>query len=449
MPGLQRVPEQHLGLLLVRAVDAHLGLEDRYEPGRGDPRAVLDLLVDDGGDAVLVGVLDHRPHLGAEDAVLVRPLEQLVEGVDRLHQLDAVALVGEALVDLEERHDLLLLPQVARGRDAEHVPLHRLLEQDRAEDAGAVEGRAGDDAGAHLVDEVEHLGLGVVAALVDAVLGQRLRACCRRSGRAPRRTPAPSRSVPAAGRPYVKHSPPACRQPAPQVAAVSPAVDHDAGAAVCRNGSVVVERERVRPPAELWMAWAFGLGSACFLVGPFPGYATLVGAARGRDHVLRRLDPVHRGRRAAELARRAAPGGRPAGPGGLVAAIVQSAGTLFFNVTTFRALQVDALRPDYDRLVWRPDAFGSICFLVSGVIAYRGLGPPRLAAGAGPGRAGGSRRQPARLRLLRHLRRRRLRRPLEPARCSTWPPPTAHRARRRLLPGLRRGHRSGAPPEQR
>ena len=26
--------------------------------------------------------------------------------------------------------------------------------------------------------------------------------------------------------------------------------------------------------------------------------------------------------------------------------------------------------PEYDKLVWRPDAFGSICFLVSGVIAY-------------------------------------------------------------------------------
>ena len=27
--------------------------------------------------------------------------------------------------------------------------------------------------------------------------------------------------------------------------------------------------------------------------------------------------------------------------------------------------------PEYDRLVWRPDALGSVCFLVSGVIAYR------------------------------------------------------------------------------
>jgi hypothetical protein len=25
----------------------------------------------------------------------------------------------------------------------------------------------------------------------------------------------------------------------------------------------------------------------------------------------------------------------------------------------------------YDKLVWRPDAFGSICFLISGLIAYR------------------------------------------------------------------------------
>jgi hypothetical protein len=26
--------------------------------------------------------------------------------------------------------------------------------------------------------------------------------------------------------------------------------------------------------------------------------------------------------------------------------------------------------PEYDRLVWRPDALGSVCFLVSGAIAY-------------------------------------------------------------------------------
>ena len=52
------------------------------------------------------------------------------------------------------------------------------------------------------------------------------------------------------------------------------------------------------------------------------------------------------------------------------AAAVQSAGTVFFNVTTFRALDTALSNPDYDALVWRPDALGSVCFLVSGVIAY-------------------------------------------------------------------------------
>ena len=34
-------------------------------------------------------------------------------------------------------------------------------------------------------------------------------------------------------------------------------------------------------------------------------------------------------------------------------------------------IQTTALgSPSYDRLVWRPDAFGSGCFLVSGAVAY-------------------------------------------------------------------------------
>jgi hypothetical protein len=51
--------------------------------------------------------------------------------------------------------------------------------------------------------------------------------------------------------------------------------------------------------------------------------------------------------------------------------LIQSAGTLFFNVTTYQALHTALSNSEYNKLVWRPDAFGSICFLVSGVIAYR------------------------------------------------------------------------------
>jgi hypothetical protein len=49
---------------------------------------------------------------------------------------------------------------------------------------------------------------------------------------------------------------------------------------------------------------------------------------------------------------------------------VQLLGTVFFNISTFRALTTALGSPSYDRLVWRPDAFGSVCFLVSGAVAY-------------------------------------------------------------------------------
>jgi hypothetical protein len=51
--------------------------------------------------------------------------------------------------------------------------------------------------------------------------------------------------------------------------------------------------------------------------------------------------------------------------------VIQSAGTLFFNVTTFQAMQTAVTSSEYNKLVWRPDALGSICFLISGAIAYR------------------------------------------------------------------------------
>jgi hypothetical protein len=120
-----------------------------------------------------------------------------------------------------------------------------------------------------------------------------------------------------------------------------------------------------------WMALCFALGSSCFLVGPFPGYAQLVGESAdavtffvgsilftlggGLQSLLAWPERHFRG------------GGRAA----WWAAIVQSAGTLFFNVTTFQAMNTALTSPEYNKLVWRPDWRGSICFLVSGVIAYR------------------------------------------------------------------------------
>jgi hypothetical protein len=124
------------------------------------------------------------------------------------------------------------------------------------------------------------------------------------------------------------------------------------------------------PSRSLWMALAFAAGSSCFLVGPLPGYLRLVGPQA--DAITFFVGSVLFTAGGALQVWLAAPQRRdPAG--GRAAwwtATVQSAGTLFFNITTFHALQTQLSNPAYDSLVWRPDAFGSTCFLISGLICY-------------------------------------------------------------------------------
>lgn len=50
-------------------------------------------------------------------------------------------------------------------------------------------------------------------------------------------------------------------------------------------------------------------------------------------------------------------------------AATQSIGTLLFNVSTAAALYAKSAAEE-DRLVWNPDAGGSVAFLVSGVLAF-------------------------------------------------------------------------------
>ncbi|WP_345380728.1 hypothetical protein [Pseudonocardia yuanmonensis] len=119
------------------------------------------------------------------------------------------------------------------------------------------------------------------------------------------------------------------------------------------------------------MAAAFLVGSVGFVLGPFPGYLDLVGpAADGITFFVASIFFTTGGALQTVLA---VPGREERGAGRAAwwTAVIQLVGTLSFNVTTFRALQVALDDPLYDRLVWRPDALGSICFLVSGVVAYR------------------------------------------------------------------------------
>jgi hypothetical protein len=125
--------------------------------------------------------------------------------------------------------------------------------------------------------------------------------------------------------------------------------------------------------ATWWIAVLFAIGSTCFLVGPFPGFVELVGSEV--DGVVFFVGSIFF---TSAAALQYVEGGlwRPRGLDWWSNSI-QLVGTLFFNVTTFAALQTGLDANEYDRLVWTPDWRGSICFLVSGVLAYIAVTGPR------------------------------------------------------------------------
>ena len=111
-----------------------------------------------------------------------------------------------------------------------------------------------------------------------------------------------------------------------------------------------------------WTGVLFAVGSTCFLVGPFPGFVELVGSTV--DGVVFFVGSIFFTSAALLQAAQAVDALDR------WSSLVQLAGTIFFNVSTFRALQTSLDSSAYDRLVWTPDAFGSICFLVAGAIAF-------------------------------------------------------------------------------
>ena len=132
---------------------------------------------------------------------------------------------------------------------------------------------------------------------------------------------------------------------------------------------------------DAWTGSLFVAGSMCFLVGPFPGFAELVGAhADAAVFFVGSL--LFTSAATLQWLPVRAPGGTD-----WWSSTWQLAGTLFFNVTTFRALDTAVGAAGYNQVVWRPDAFGSVCFLVSGALAYVGVGgswlrrPPRTTDG--------------------------------------------------------------------
>jgi drug/metabolite transporter (DMT)-like permease len=119
-------------------------------------------------------------------------------------------------------------------------------------------------------------------------------------------------------------------------------------------------------------AWGFAIGSVCFAVGAVPFYADGVGPVLTNATffvgaifftLAALIQLALSGRRPPRR------GTHPADRWDWWAALVQFAGTLFFNVSTTEAL-ITAINPATQLASgWRPDAFGSICFLVASTFA--------------------------------------------------------------------------------
>ena len=154
------VVQPFLSLLLMWSVDVDLGFEDRHKTRSAHLFGQFELLVDNLFNASFVIIQDNRALFGTEDVlVLDGAMQQLVEAGNRLHETNVAVFVSQALINLENGNNALLLPQVITGGDSLDLAIHRHLEQDRRENMVASKRRAGDDPGPHLVDEIEHLVL--------------------------------------------------------------------------------------------------------------------------------------------------------------------------------------------------------------------------------------------------------------------------------------------------
>jgi hypothetical protein len=130
-----------------------------------------------------------------------------------------------------------------------------------------------------------------------------------------------------------------------------------------------------------WIAVLFAAGSLLFAIGAVPAYASAVGARW--DAVtffvgsllftsaafLTYREAVDAGPQAPDTVRRRFFVFQPRRIDWWATA-VQLAGTIYFNISTGNAMRVDLAAQVANQRVWRPDAIGSICFLVASTLAW-------------------------------------------------------------------------------
>ena len=107
--------------------------------------------------------------------------------------------------------------------------------------------------------------------------------------------------------------------------------------------------------------WLFAIGSSLFAIATVPGLSAVAGA--GIANLLCFIGSwffTSAGWMQLVLA-------PPAQRIGWLSAATQFVGTILFNISTGSALWAHAVNPER-RLVWAPDALGSLAFLISGVL---------------------------------------------------------------------------------
>jgi hypothetical protein len=147
---------------------------------------------------------------------------------------------------------------------------------------------------------------------------------------------------------------------------------------VIGHSLAVPRRAFARAAWDRWIAAGFAVGSACFFIGPFPGFVQLVGT--GTDGVVFFAGSIFFTLAATLEVREATlrRGRRWGRDPSWWSAAVQFVGTLLFNLSTFDAMKDGLSTKGENRLVWAPDLFGSAAFLISGALAYRVATGPHL-----------------------------------------------------------------------
>ncbi len=140
-----------------------------------------------------------------------------------------------------------------------------------------------------------------------------------------------------------------------------------------------------------WIGVLFMVGATCFALGPLPAYVDAVGVrAADLTFFVGSLFFTSAAFLQYLEAANTLPAGDAAATGGAGrrvrvltweperidwwATAVQLIGTFAFNLSTLAALVQNLDAAEAKRFVWRPDAVGSVCFLVASALAWREAG---------------------------------------------------------------------------